>query len=409
MKKIYILDEHQSSKRNGIGTFIEELTYCLQQLNMEICLISINSDDKEFNITKKENGIKFINFPPIPKNHINEHVIIEKFIRLYIEDSSENIFILNHFPCDVFLKVIKRHFPQSKFLLIIHDQMWTNSLLGDSKKLYEIISKEKNKDIRNCFSIFIKNFKKDRKAYSIANGVICLSNDTYKVTEEIYKISDNLHIIEHGCRDKCKRSISTQQKQKVRTKLNIDANEKLIIYIGCLCKAKGIEVLLKAFCKIVKENPKTRLIVVGSPAYKEYYNFLFGISKEAASKISFLGQLSRLEIKDWYIAADIGIIPSYTEQCSFTGIEMMMYGLPIVTSDGFGIKNMYTDEINAKIAKIEKNEEEYEKNLIKAINDLLNSQSECRLLSKNARKIFKKKYSIDNMINKYNKLLYSLE
>ena len=48
---------------------------------------------------------------------------------------------------------------------------------------------------------------------------------------------------------------------------------------------------------------------------------------------------------------------------------MMMYGLPIVASDGFGVKNMFENDVNARIAKIGKNDEEFENNLTNSMKE----------------------------------------
>ena len=66
----------------------------------------------------------------------------------------------------------------------------------------------------------------------------------------------------------------------------------------------------------------------------------------------YIGYLQKNELEKWYQLVDIGVLPSYSEQCSYTGIEMMMYSLPIVASDGFGVRNMFHDGSNACIASI---------------------------------------------------------
>lgn len=73
-----------------------------------------------------------------------------------------------------------------------------------------------------------------------------------------------------------------------------------------------------------------------------------------STKVTYTGHLERKELKKWYQMADIGVIPSYTEQCSYVGIEMMMHGLPIVTSDGFGLRDMFKDQGNAIVVPIGK-------------------------------------------------------
>ena len=50
--------------------------------------------------------------------------------------------------------------------------------------------------------------------------------------------------------------------------------------------------------------------------------------------------------------ADIGVLPSYTEQCSYVGLEMLAHRLPIVASDGFGMRCMFQEQANIRVAHI---------------------------------------------------------
>ena len=51
MKNVYIVNECLSSAKNGIGTYLNELLYCLQAIGAEVCLLTFNADCKEINIT----------------------------------------------------------------------------------------------------------------------------------------------------------------------------------------------------------------------------------------------------------------------------------------------------------------------------------------------------------------------
>ena len=46
------------------------------------------------------------------------------------------------------------------------------------------------------------------------------------------------------------------------------------------------------------------------------------------------------EVDDVYKFAYIGVMPSFHEQCSYTAIEMMRHGIPIVGTDSTGLAEM---------------------------------------------------------------------
>lgn len=48
-KRVFIVDEHLSSKQNGVGTYMRCLLDCMQGLDVETNFISFNSEEKECN------------------------------------------------------------------------------------------------------------------------------------------------------------------------------------------------------------------------------------------------------------------------------------------------------------------------------------------------------------------------
>ena len=161
---------------------------------------------------------------------------------------------------------------------------------------------------------------------------------------------------------------------------------------------------------VLKEtNQNVRLVIIGD-ANEQSFRELINAASPLATSVSFTGLLDRESIYKWISIADLGIIPSYYEQFGFVGVEMMMYGLPIVASDGLGVRNMFQDGVNAKIAKIgnRQHPEEYQNNLANTILALLNSPDTCKVLGSNARKRYEEKYHTRFMKQKYNELIESL-
>ena len=66
-------------------------------------------------------------------------------------------------------------------------------------------------------------------------------------------------------------------------------------------------------------------------------------SPNSAAHVTYTGLLSEERLADWYQIADIGILPSFTEQSSYSGIEMLAYGKLIVTTDGHNLTDMFND------------------------------------------------------------------
>ena len=63
-------------------------------------------------------------------------------IRMEVNDAEENIFLLNYFLCDALLRGLKEYFPMSKTVFVVHDQIWTERLLGDIEKFKTIMNEK---------------------------------------------------------------------------------------------------------------------------------------------------------------------------------------------------------------------------------------------------------------------------
>jgi len=236
-----------------------------------------------------------------------------------------------------------------------------------------------------------------------ADHLVCLSDDTFHLVQNLYGIKHNVWLIPNGLR-KIRRSLSEKQKLAVREKYHISKDEKNLLFVGRVESAKGANALLSCFEDIIKSYPNCRLVMVGSGDI----NGAVGKCKNAGAKIIFTGKLSQKALYQWYQIADIALFPSFFEECSYVGIEMMMHGLPVVASDGYGVRSMFHDGVNARIAKIENRKKtlRFEENLKQTIIDVLNS--DLSMLRKGAEKMYNSKYSIEKMKQGYVNLLNAL-
>jgi glycosyltransferase involved in cell wall biosynthesis len=284
---------------------------------------------------------------------------------------------------------------------------WTFDLLGDIEKLKEMIRTIDSAENRNKYKNLIDHFCEEKRMYKIVDKVIVLAKETEDLLKETYVVDEQkLFYTPNGLRDSYTQPDSEKEKMLLKQKLYVNRNEKIILYTGRNVRVKGSYQLLNCFEKVLQEYPDCRLVIVGT--LFEPHEMLKH-SSGIAAKITYTGQVAAEKVREWYRVADVGILPSYLEQCSYTGIEMMMYGLPIITSNGFCLIDMFTDGENARVAKIENrtNLKIYENNLANAIIELLTSEDVCEKLSYNARKKYELHYNITNMQNNYRILLDS--
>lgn len=406
MKNVYILDEHITSAKNGIGTFLKVYMKCLKKIEANICLIVFNADCDEFSISFR-NGVKYISFPRFPWGNFTNHSdIVNKFFRLYIEDSLDNVFCFNHSPCDELLLKVHQSHPLSKLIFIIHNQFWTGVFKGDEAMFRKVVLEKERPEIRKKYPQLTLIYEMEQRMYEVADAVVALSPGTYRLLLDVYKVKkDKIWLIPNGLPGNSYCDIS--RRHELRNQFSIKEDEFIILFVGRVSELKGGRALCRAFNYVLEQYPQSRLIIAG-PIVEQFSSYSSGIG---FSKIVYTGLLKSKELRKWYQMADIGVISSYTEQCSYVGIEMMMYRLPIVASDGFGLCDMFTDRMNALVAPIgdrKKGEKGFSRYLGFAIKELLSSEKLREELRENARETYCKRYNLYRIQKDYNQLFESI-
>jgi len=115
---------------------------------------------------------------------------------------------------------------------------------------------------------------------------------------------------------------------QLRKEINLDENEKIVVYVGRLAKEKSIDLLLKGFANVVKKNDAIKLLIVGSgPAENELKELCRNLDLE--SYVIFLGKINSSEIPTIYHLADAFVSASITETQGLTYIEAMASGVAV--------------------------------------------------------------------------------
>lgn len=236
--------------------------------------------------------------------------------------------------------------------------------------------------------------------YHIANKVICLSESTMGLLCDTYKLpKEKICLIPNGYLETCSQYPFTAR-QQLRKELGIQKNERVLLFVGRTVKAKGIDDLLIAFEKLWQHNNQLRLVIAGE-VFR--LNEFAKLTPNSAPRITYVGLISKDLLQKWYIAADIGVLPSYTEQCSYTGMEMMANNLLIVTTDGNGLTDMFRHEYNALVAHIKPTLSD---SLEQTLNYALElDDSKKASLCRNAKECLHTRYSLSAMREGYRKLL----
>jgi glycosyltransferase involved in cell wall biosynthesis len=120
--------------------------------------------------------------------------------------------------------------------------------------------------------------------------------------------------------------------------------QQKIIFVGNLTQqpAKGVDILLLAWKRIIMKFPLATLRIVGEGNLVAYRSF----AKENGieSSVEFMGK--QKEIKKFMLEADIFVLPSRREGMSNALMEAMMCGMPVVATDVSGSRDLVEHTIS---------------------------------------------------------------
>lgn len=192
--------------------------------------------------------------------------------------------------------------------------------------------------------------------------------------------------------------------QKKKEELKIPTGYKVVGVVARLVKEKGYLDLFKAFQQILKDFPKTILLVVGAkePEKKDAVNpdvvRDFGIEKN----VLFLGE--RMDVDEIYPLMDVFVLPSYREGMPRSVLEAMAEKRPIVATNIRGCREEVDDGENGILVPVN----DFQK-LSKAIAFVFKNYDKARVMGMSARvkveKSFNENIVFDKIITGYDEVV----
>ncbi len=125
-----------------------------------------------------------------------------------------------------------------------------------------------------------------------------------------------------------------------------DGGKLDILFVAAITPRKGLHVLIDAFEQLAAVHPALRLLIVGTWEWAPDY-----VAEQRArcadlvanGRIVFTGPVDRKSLVDAFRAADIFVLPSFSESAPMVISQAMCAGLPIVASAVGGIPEMIED------------------------------------------------------------------
>lgn len=236
--------------------------------------------------------------------------------------------VINHFK---YKKEWNEFFQNNKEYKIIHSHVRsTASIILKIAKKYGLktISHSHNTSNGRGIKSFIKKILqyKIRKVSDYFMG--CSSEANLWLFGKKVANSSNCFVLNNGI-DVDKFKFDTKKRLKIRNELGIK-EEFVIGHVGRFCYQKNQEYLIEVFSLLHKENPNTKLLLIGSGELENDIKKLI-TSYQLDSAVIMLK--NRSDINDIMSAMDVFVFPSRYEGLGIVVVEAQASGLPCFISD----------------------------------------------------------------------------
>lgn len=399
MTNIFIFNNTSRAAGYGIGTYVSQLSDSLSVMSdTKVLHVDMYAETKEFAVNKDDQGRTHYLIPPL-----NGQIESEIYCRcifyflarnIKLEENDKIVFQFNYFQHYPLAMLLKAWCPRCIIMLTVHYMSWCFALDGNVRRMREItaeghnLSDDKEKQVASSFA-------QERLFLHLADAVFVLSKSTRGVLVDDYKVTPSkIHLVYNG--------IGTQVCHRINKH---ERTGRSIFFVGRLEKEKGLKYLVDAFAQIADTHPDSNLVIVGDGDFQSY----MVQSRKLSGRVVFLGKMDKNEIEDVYQSAYIGVLPSFHEQCSYTAIEMMRHGIPIVGTDSIGLNEMLdiTPELQAHISEENFNENDFVSEIASRIKLLLSDEAAYRHASEAVYQQYENRYTVTAMAKGIQKVLSS--
>ncbi len=202
-------------------------------------------------------------------------------------------------------------------------------------KFLKPVKKPLDTVIKNYMNSFLKHSEYATMPTEMAiNDLIPKNRKKFKVPVEALSNGVDLTAFHPG---KCP--------QEIFEKYQIDADKPRMIYVGRVDPEKSIDVVVKAFSKVLQELPEAEFLVVGDGTDREN---LEDLAKELkiTENVRFLGRVLPPDLQELYKTGLFFVTASETETQGIVLIEAAATGLPLVAVDGGAVRELCQDGRN---------------------------------------------------------------
>lgn len=179
------------------------------------------------------------------------------------------------------------------------------------------------------------------------------SQRQFLIKEGVLK-ANNSEVLAHGsiCGVKLEKfNISADVRHSEREKFGFKEEDVVYIFLGRLNHDKGIGELYEAFNRLVAECPNAKLLLYGTD--EEGYEAKAAAYKNLKRNENFFYPGLTRTPYDALQGGDVFVLPTWREGFGSSVIEAQALGLPVITSDAYGVCDASVPEVTGLRCKVD--------------------------------------------------------
>jgi glycosyltransferase involved in cell wall biosynthesis len=166
-----------------------------------------------------------------------------------------------------------------------------------------------------------------------ADGIVAVSQDLASRLIDLGVDPRRVRVVYDGIDESL---FNPGSQRAAREKLGLDLTKPIVLYVGNLVPVKGLEVLIEACGMLMRKGNQFISYLIGEGPLRARLERLVK-SRNLENCVRFLGTRPHAQLADWYRAATVCVLSSYSEGVPIVLLEAAACGTPFVASGVGGI------------------------------------------------------------------------
>jgi D-inositol-3-phosphate glycosyltransferase len=329
----------------GMNVYVRELTRELGRMGFAVDVFTRSQDPTIRRVVPLGHGTRVIHLPagpegPIPRESIYEH--LEEFI-----DRVDGWRMAN----DLAYDLIHAHYWLSGTAGLALRERWGIPVL----QMFHTLGRFKNGAARRLADLEPSvRLDEESRIVRQVDGLVASSVVERRALIDHYGADPGLAAVipcgvdtdmfRPGDRDEARARIAA-------------GDAPLVLYVGRIAPIKGLETLLAAMARLRARSARAaRLLIVGGEADEPRDGHEAEIRRAVDAlglrdAVAFVGAQPQERLRDYYVAADVTVLPSYYESFGMVALEAMACGSPVIGSRVGGLATTVRDGVTGFLVR----------------------------------------------------------